>query len=357
LNSIFAQLRKYVTNFYEKASLMRIETLCIEGNALSTVHSVGALQYLLEAGHLCELKTIYCFSFGALVATVFAVHNNFKQILLEIQKPHIAQACKFMHNCIGLAILCPFMRKYMNQSLSTIVQTLLPEGVSTLGDLQNLSGKRIRILVGKSHSCVTQVFDSTRHPDTALVDLLVATCAIPFIFNPVMIEGNSFMDGILYSGFPHITIKNPRHCLLIGCQSQSQLHYGINVFQQLWNQLLSVQTERMLARSKSIMYFRMPCMAGVSIYAKARILERMYLLGALLASCEVHIHMNPILPCARMACCKVSAATIALEHPCTQEQQLFADRAALCNINVLTGMYTNGIATCTCGSSLLNWQQ
>ena len=336
--------------------VMRIETLCIEGNALSTVHSVGALQYLLETGNLCNLKSIYCFSFGALVATTFAVHNNFKQILVEIQKPQITQACKFMHNCIGIAILCPLFRQYINQSLRTIIKTLLPEGVSTLGDLQRLSGKRIHILVGKSRACITQVFDSTRHSGLSLVDVLVATCAIPFIFDAVEINGEHFMDGILYSGFPHITIKNPRYCLLIGCQSQSQLRYGINVFQQLWNQLLSVQTQRMLSRSKSIMYFRMPCMAGVSIYARPHALERMYLLGALLASCEVHIHMHPKLPCARMACCNVSAATIALQHPCTEEEQAFADRALKCNINVLPCMSNDGHATCLCGSSALKWE-
>lgn len=334
-----------------------IETLCIEGNGMSTVHSVGALQYLLETGMLCNLKSIYCFSFGALVATIFAVHNNFKQILLEIQKPQIAQACKFMHNAMGGAIVCPWLRQYINQSLCTIIKTLLPEGVTTLGHLQKISGKRIHILVGKSRSCVTQVFDSSRHPHILLVDVLTATCAIPFIFNEVEIDGDMYMDGILYSGFPHITIKNPRNCMLIGCQSQSQLRYGLNVFQQLWNQLLSVQTQRMLSRTKTIWYIRMPCMNGVSIYAKTNVLEKMYLLGALIASCEVHIHMNPRLPCARMACCKISAATVALQLPCTPQQQMFADHAAKCNINVVSGMNPNGVATCTCGLSALEWEQ
>ena len=321
---------------------------------MSSVHTVGALQYLLETGHLCELKSIYCFSFGALIATVFAVHGNFKQILVEIQKPQIAQSCKLMQSLIGIAVVCPYLRKYINMLLVTVIQALLPEGVMTLRHLQDASGKRIHVLVCKQGAFVNRVFDSLRHPHVMLKDLLVATCAIPFIFEPVMIDGEPYVDGIVFSGFPHITIKQPRNCLLIGCQT-ARLHYGINIFQQLWNQLLSVQTQRMLDRTKTIMHFRMPSLSSVSLYVSDAQLEQMYLLGALIASCEVTIHMKDLLPSARMACCQVSAACIALEQPCTEEQERYAERAKMCNIRVFQSKQSTGFATCACGSSALKW--
>lgn len=297
-----------------------IRTLCIEGNGLASVHAIGALDFMYRNGTLCNLRHIYCYSFGALIASSFCVHGSFTNLLTDLQTRSLWWKCLRLQALVKIAVLCPRFRQCNNEILRSALSEVLPDNVRTLGDLQKRSGICVHVLVCCSSSLTTRVFSSSKHGDYQLLDILIATCALPFIFEPVNIGGESYIDGGVYSGMSHVrTHGKGCETLLVGRSPTVRFQYGLNCFEQLWSTLLAVERSKMAKRSRGIHMLSMPQCYSVMLHAQTSRLERMYYVGASIACAELVLHKIAGIRTARMRCCGMTAYAALIELPASKE--------------------------------------
>ena len=313
-----------------------IRTLCIEGNSLASVYAIGALDFMYRNGTLCNLKHIYCYSFGALIASSFCVHGSFTNLLTDLQTRSLWWKCLRLQALVKIAVLCPRFRRCNNEILRSALSEVLPDDVTTLGDLQRRSGICVHVLVCCSSSLTTRIFSSNKHSEYKLLDILVATCALPFIFEPVEIRGQSYIDGGVYSGMSHVcTHSKGCEMLLVGRAQLVWFHYSLNCFEQLWSTLLAVQKSKMAKRSRGIHMLNMPQCYSVMLHAQASSMERMYYTGASIACAEMVLHRIVGVTTARMSCCGMTAYAALIELPASKEHMAMVDTLRTAGITVL----------------------
>jgi hypothetical protein len=60
----------------------------------------------------------------------------------------------------------------------------------------------LRIVATRSRDFGRVVFSRTQTPDVVVEDAVIASCSMPFVFPPVLIEGESYVDGAVVDPFP-----------------------------------------------------------------------------------------------------------------------------------------------------------
>ena len=359
---VIEQHKYFIVEYHVNKMLntQKIRTLCIEGNGLGSVHALGALEYMHKTNMLSDLQDIYCYSFGSLIAVCYCVHGSFNELLGHIQSGRVRRRCIRLHAMLKLSVLCPMIRQLNNSILRDTIADILPANVTTLGDLQRISGIRVHVLVCSTTSLTTKVFNSFKHSDVDLVDVLTASCALPFIFNPVVVNNEAFIDGGVYSGMSHIrTCGKGNETVLIGSSGNTTLQYGTNCFEQLWSVLMQVQRRRLKRRQKGILILSMPLMNGVLLYAGTSTLRRMYMNGAVIASAELALR-NVKLPVAHMACCGITANTVLIYLPETAEKNEIMKKLKLGGVSVVHEkkiQLTWRKAICFCGPNRITWSE
>ena len=268
--------------------------------------------------------------------------------------------CMRLHALLKLSVVCPALRHFNNDLLRRSISDILPCDVHTLGDLQRISGICVHVLVCSVDTLTTKIFNSARHSDVDLVDVISASCAIPFIFNPVQVCGESFIDGGVYSGMSHIKTRGRgSETVLIGASSNTALQYGMNCFEQLWAVLLKVQKMRFKRRTCGIRIINVPLMRGVLLYASAATLKKMYENGARIASAEFALPLTR-LSVAHMHCCGVTAYTVMIPLPATREHSDLMNDLKRCGVSIVhkhESHMTWAKCICFCGCTRICWSE
>ena len=328
-----------------------IRTLCLEGAAAQSTYSVGALEYMLQVGLLSGVRDIYCFSFGSLIAACFCITGSFKHILVEMQRSDVSYECKNIQTRLLPSVLFPFLKKFNTSSLRRIISKVIPENFKTLDDLQKKSGICIHILASQVGAFKTKVFSSQKHPDLCLVTALLASCAVPYIFEPVMIHEKLYIDGQINNNFHSIRINGKKGEILEITSAKPACRFvGLNIYQSLWRHALAIQAQRTMYKQ----VLKMPSYQDMMIYISTEQMKKMFYTGALIASCEYNIHHNNFpLPAARMACCGISAATVAHEFPTTPYLEKLAEWISNLGITVIPNKSKfSKVVMCECGNEL-----
>lgn len=92
----------------------------------------------------------------------------------------------------------------------------------TFIDLKKSTGMDLKIVA----ACITSkemfLFDSTATPNTPVADAVAASCAIPFIFKAIEIDGSQYCDGGIVSNIPAWTFDERRiiekDCIVVTCE-------------------------------------------------------------------------------------------------------------------------------------------
>ena len=330
-----------------------IRTLLVEGHAISSVHALGALDYMHSTGMLDDLCDIYCYSFGALIIACYCLTGGFRNVLRDLQTSGVKRACMLLQCMLNAAVAIPGIRTVNSSTLRNALQKLLP-GERKLGDLQR-SGICVHVLVCCADSLTTRIFNSSRHADVDLLDVLMASCALPFVFRPVRIGTEFFIDGGVYSGMSHIRTRGKgSETVLVGSTGTCKLHYGLNCFEQLWTILLAVQKTKLQRRARGIRILNMPLRHSITLRAGPSALKRMYYTGATLASAEFALHaLN--LSTARMKCCGLSAYTAMIPLPATQSDADMMRHLQAAGVSIVHAHHTHmtwrrPLCNCCCTS-------
>lgn len=323
--------------------------LLIDGTALCSVQALGALEYIRRDGQLDELTCMWCYSFGTLIAACMCLHRNIEPLLQFLQQEGVQYMCWCVQNMVKPSVMLPFLRGLNNTLLRSGLRQFIPKHINTLGQLQSACGIKINILVCNVDTMTTEILASDEQPDVPIVDAVLASCALPFIFEPVAINDDVFIDGGTFAGFAHANIQPTGPTLHLSSRG-GMCGYGLNVFEQLFTAICSAQK---VNTTNTIV---LPRYNGVMVYAPPRRLKELYFKGARFAALETCIHRQTDIASARMACCGCSAAIVYLPLPaleCNLKTVTYWSQFQISCVHIPITRTKNPM--CSCGVKRLIW--
>lgn len=330
-----------------------VEALYIDGSALCSIQAVGAMEYMLRTGMLDGVRDIYCFSFGSLIAVSFCIHRSLVPLMKTLQTYDSLRSCRTIQSMLAASVVFPFIRKFNNMSLIACIDRALPDNIRTLGDVYTLSGINVHILVCSMGTMKTVSLNCKSDPDLDLKTVLMASCAIPFVFSPVQIGDDYYIDGGTFAGISRSYIKKHRKSVHLASRAGMCLR-GLNVFEQLYNCLCSVQS-RSLNLGTNLTTVALP-RSGVMLNVNSRKMQDLFYQGARMASLEFTVHSHDILSNARMVCCGCSAAVVFLQLPACKFHDSYAKKLRKYGVTIVhSPTYITSKPTCICGINRISW--
>ena len=165
--------------------------LFIGGGGFSGILFIGALEYIHE-NKLLDLKNFYGCSIGALLGCYYISGYTPKNMLTNLLKVNLSEIVKYsFDNFLSesyliddslLETLIGFLWKYNDEDI-------------TIKEFSDKYKVNINIYATNITKDEYTNFNKTDYPDIKLKDALKATMSIPFIFKPVIINKDKFVDG------------------------------------------------------------------------------------------------------------------------------------------------------------------
>jgi NTE family protein len=206
--------------------------LFIGGGGYSGTIFVGALEYLHEK-KLLDLKNLYCCSIGSLIGALFASGINPKQILNLFLDIDLNEAVKYNISNIG-SNNC-----LMDDSfLETLIKPLLEihsENI-TLSEFAVKTGVNINIYTTNITTNKYVNLNNKDYPEIGLKDAIKASMSIPFLFQPVMISNELYIDGCCKNiyGAPPDDVYIHGYCIYLNSNRKSDKYFS-SVFYSIIN--------------------------------------------------------------------------------------------------------------------------
>lgn len=165
--------------------------LFIGGGGFKGVLFVGALEYIHE-NKLLDLKNFYGCSIGSLIGCLYISGWTPKNILTNILEVNLSEIVKYsFDNFLSESYL-------IDDSLLETLIGFLWKNTDEDITIKEFSDKyKVSINIYATNITKNEYtnFNNTDYPDIKLKDVLKATMSIPFIFKPVVINNDKFVDG------------------------------------------------------------------------------------------------------------------------------------------------------------------
>jgi predicted patatin/cPLA2 family phospholipase len=163
--------------------------LFIGGGGYSGFHFIGALEYIHQK-KLLDLKNFYGTSIGALIGILYISGTDPKSMVNIFQKINLEEIIKYDFTNIQNGLIDDAL-------LDTLISFTTDKYKAdiTLDEFYKNSGVNINIYT----TCVTRneyvCLSNETDPEIKLKDALKASMSIPFLFKPVEINGEIYVDG------------------------------------------------------------------------------------------------------------------------------------------------------------------
>lgn len=178
-----------------------IDTLCLSGGALKGLCYIGMLKYLVEKDIFKNINSFYGVSVGALTVLLFILGYSYKElktIILQIDFTTLVEPCfeNFITN-FGVN---------KGEKIDNFIKVfIVNKGYAADITLKEFYGK-----TNKCIYCVTtdvdlkkEVYISYKNfPDLEVWKAVRMSCSIPVIFEPVVYQGRTYVDGFLTENTP-----------------------------------------------------------------------------------------------------------------------------------------------------------
>lgn len=165
--------------------------LFIGGGGYSGVIFIGALEYIHE-NKLLDLKNFYGCSIGSLIGCLYVSGFNPKSILTKFLELDLQEVVKydfnnfmsdnFIVNDTLLDTLVGFLWEYNHEEI-------------TLREFSDKYNINVNIYATNLTKNVYVNLNNTEFPEVKLKDALKASMSIPFLFKPVIISNDEYVDG------------------------------------------------------------------------------------------------------------------------------------------------------------------
>ncbi len=217
--------------------------LFIGGGGFDGFTFLGALEYI-HKNNLLDLKRFYGCSIGSLLGLMYISGKTPTEILNYLLLIDAKEIIRLDIRNISIANSI-----FDSSALDTLINGIDYPSETTLGDVYENSGVHVNIFVTNVTLNEYQNLNSIDNPDTQLKDAIKASMSIPFLFPPVIINNNTYIDGCcknLYGSPPDdryilgysiigkycsngyfsnilhtlINLKEPQGCFIIRCDKK-----------------------------------------------------------------------------------------------------------------------------------------
>lgn len=165
--------------------------LFIGGGGYSGVIFIGALEYIHEK-KLLDLKNFYGCSIGSLIGCLYICGFTPKSILSKFLDLNLEEIVKYDFNNLP-------SENYIidDDLLDTLIGFLWEyhEFDVTLSQFSNIHKVNVNIYTTNITKNLYTNFNNKDFPDVKLKDALKASMSIPFLFKPININGDMYIDG------------------------------------------------------------------------------------------------------------------------------------------------------------------
>jgi len=165
--------------------------LFIGGGGYSGVIFIGALEYIHQK-KLLDLKNFYGCSIGSLIGCLYICGFTPKSILSKFLDLNLEEIVKYDFNNLP-------SENYIidDDLLDTLIGFLWEyhEFDVTLSQFSNIHKVNVNIYTTNITKNLYTNFNNKDFPDVKLKDALKASMSIPFLFKPVNINGEMYIDG------------------------------------------------------------------------------------------------------------------------------------------------------------------
>ena len=194
---------------------MTIKNIILSSGPTTLFIYLGSLQTLFNNNYLKydSIEKFYGTSMGSLLSLMLILAKNPSVVIEKLSNQNFLQLLKFnVLNVLKLEYLYT-----ANEIRNIIIQLIEPflkeynlDKNFTFQDLYNATNKKIIINTSsmlKQGGIIAEYFKLENAPNYSVVDAVVMTCTIPFVFEPIIYNGNLQLDGGL------LNLDNTNYCL------------------------------------------------------------------------------------------------------------------------------------------------
>lgn len=206
--------------------------LFIGGGGYAGVMFIGVLEYLHEK-KLLELKNLFACSIGTLIGALFASGIEPKQMLSIILELDLNEIVKY--NISNISTNNCILDDSLLENLIKPLWEIHSEDI-TLSDFSTTTGVNINIYATNVTTNKYINFNNKDYPDIKLKDAIKASMSIPFLFQPVVINNELYIDGCcknLY-GSPPEDLYICGYCIFLSIIRNPE-KYFVNVLHSIIN--------------------------------------------------------------------------------------------------------------------------
>lgn len=182
------------------------ENLVFEGGSVKGILYSGVIKELDQVGVLSSIKRFAGTSIGALFASLLAVGFTSDEILALV--PVYCDVTKLADNSNCVQNIFHIFQhfgindtKNMEQQFRALFNHRINPDI-TLKELYEKTNKELVIVSCSLMYKKPVYFHHTTFPNVKLIDAVIASMSIPFIFYPRKIENDSYVDGGIVDNFP-----------------------------------------------------------------------------------------------------------------------------------------------------------
>jgi len=210
-----------------------IKNLVLSGGGLNIYLSLGALDVLHSQGHLDNLENICGCSAGSMLAVCLALGITPRQIS---DIPQTDNLIKFNESKDVLTLGSPLDVTPVRDICQDFLNNY-PD-INTFQDLTDYYGKNVTIVATDYSTGLPVYFNTENTPDYDLVECMVASCTLPFVFAPTEYKGVKYWDGTIADPLS-VTLYPPKESIAVNLRCN--LENDVNPFMRF----VQIMLERM----------------------------------------------------------------------------------------------------------------
>lgn len=194
----------------------RFSSLVIAGGATKVLTAIGVLRFLEENDMVVAIKDLVGASAGAMVCAFIALGYSSK----EITEFFITNFCKDQAiTQMSFEEMFLILTSYglnNGENLTMVFERMISSKLGpsrkniTFIELAKHSGRNLVVCVANLTKERQEFWNVDTQPNMPITTALRASCAIPVVFTPVIVNEDVYVDGGLYDNFPIDYFKPPK---------------------------------------------------------------------------------------------------------------------------------------------------
>lgn len=183
-----------------------IQHLVLSGGGICGFYMYGALLKMQEQGifHMDNIKTIYATSVGVIIAVMIAMKFEWTMYTdYFVKRPWEKVLNVDIYDLMNAYDQCGiFNKKFIQIIFEPFFKAKDMELNITLGEFYKQTNIEIHMFVTELNEFKQIDISYKTHHDWEVLDAIYASCCLPIVFRPHVVNEKCYMDGCFFSNYP-----------------------------------------------------------------------------------------------------------------------------------------------------------